>query len=75
MLDPGGFRLFLFDGPVPCNVARRGERAAFDVDSVEGTSTAVLTTTDRAVLEWVESVVDDFRDRPDPVTPDDLVNG
>lgn len=72
MLGTGNFRLYLFDGPVPCYVARQGERAVFDINSEDGTSTAFLTTTDAAVLDWVESVIDDFQNRANLITEADV---
>lgn len=72
MLETGNFRLFLFDDGVPCYIARQGERAAFDIATVDGTSIAFLTTSNQSVLEWVESTIDDFQDRAELVTVDDL---
>jgi predicted transcriptional regulator len=72
MLETGRFRLYALDGSVPCYLARQGRRAAIELNSAEGTLAAFLTTTDEAVLAWVESVVDDYRDRAERVSADDL---
>jgi predicted transcriptional regulator len=74
MLETGRFRLFALDRPVPCYLARQGTRAAIELDSAEGTLVAFVTTTDGDVLAWVDAVVDDYRDRAERVTVDDLAS-
>jgi predicted transcriptional regulator len=74
MLETDRFDLYAFDGSVPCYLARQGDRAAIELNSAEGSLVAFVTTTDEAVLAWVESVVDDFRDRAERVTVDDLAS-
>jgi len=72
MLGTGRFRLHLFDGRVPCYVARHGDRAVVDLQSSDGRMLGLLSTADPAVLDWVDAVVEDFRARSAAVTAVDL---
>jgi hypothetical protein len=55
-------------------LARHGDHVVIDVPSSTGGPVVRLTTDQRAVLDWVESRIDDFRERADPVTLENLAS-
>ena len=72
MLDTGDFKLYLLDDPIPCYVSRYGEQAVFDVQSTDGRMIALLTTDDRTLTEWADSVIDEYQHRAERVETSDL---
>jgi len=72
MLDTGNLRLYLLDDPISCYVGRYGEQAVFDVQSTDGRMIALLTTDDRTITEWADSVIDDYQTRAERVETSDL---
>jgi predicted transcriptional regulator len=72
MLDTGNFRLYLLDDSISCYVSRYGEQAVFDVQSTDGRMIALLTTDDRTIIQWADSVIDEHQHRAERVETSDL---
>jgi len=72
MLNTGNFRLYLLDDPISCYISRYGEQAVFDVQSTDGRMIALLTTDDRTITEWADSIIDDYQNRAERVETSDL---
>jgi hypothetical protein len=72
LLHTGDVSLYLVDDSIPCYVARHDDRAVLDVPSATGSPVVRLTTDQQAVLDWVDAILDEFRERADPVAPGDL---
>jgi predicted transcriptional regulator len=73
LLRSGNVDIHLVDEPVPCYIARHGDRAVFDIPSDTGGPVVRFTTGRRAVVDWVDSTIDGFRDRAEVLTVEDLV--
>lgn len=74
LLRTGNANVYLVDGSIRLYVARHGDHVVVDVPSTTGSPVVRLTTDQQAVLDWVETTIDDFRDRAVQVTLDDLAN-
>ncbi|MDX1747764.1 MAG: hypothetical protein R3324_17660 [Halobacteriales archaeon] len=74
LLHAGNFRVYLVDDPVRYYIARHGDHAVLDVPSTTGGPIVRLESDHQAVLDWVDSTIDGFRDRADPVVLDDLAD-
>ncbi|MDX1748216.1 MAG: hypothetical protein R3324_19955 [Halobacteriales archaeon] len=72
ILRTGNARVHLADESIQYYIARHGDRAVFDIPSDGGGSVVRFTTDQRAVVDWVDATVDEFRDRADRVTVEDL---
>jgi hypothetical protein len=74
LLRGGNTEIHLVDEPVPCYIARHGDRAVFDLPSDTGGPVVRFTTGRRAVVDWVDSTIDGFRDRAETLAVEDLVD-
>lgn len=74
LLRTGNASVYLVDDMIRFYLARHGDHVVIDVPSSTGGPVVRLTTDQRAVLDWVESRIDDFRERADPVTLENLAS-
>lgn len=74
LLRTGNASVYLVDNSIRFYVARHGDHVVVDVPSTTGSPVVRLTTDHQAVLDWIETTIDDFRDRAVQVTLDDLAN-
>jgi predicted transcriptional regulator len=74
VLRTGNASIYLVDDSIRYYIARHGTRAILDVPSTTGGPIVRLATDQQTVLNWVDSTIDELRDRADPVTLDDLVD-
>jgi predicted transcriptional regulator len=74
VFQTGNADIFLIDDSIRYYLARHDDRAVLDVPSTTGGPVVRLTTDQQAVLDWVDSTIDEFRGRADPMEPGDLVN-
>lgn len=72
ILEHDNAHLYLIDEDVSCYLALQGDRAVLDIPAGEDGPVTRLETSDRTVREWVDSVIDDFVSRAEPVSAEDL---
>lgn len=73
VLRTGNASIYLVNDSIRYYIACHGDQAILDVPSTTGGPIVRLATDQQAVLNWVDSTIDEIRDRADPVTLDDLV--
>lgn len=74
IVEYDGVSLHLVEDELSCYLARQGDRAVFDLPAGDEGPVTRLTTSDLTVVRWVDSLVNDFLERAEPVSAADLAD-
>lgn len=72
LVESGGVTVYTFAGDLPCSVGLVGDVAVLTLYNDEGVPCALVDSTNETIREWATATLDDYRERSDAVTVDDL---